>query len=75
MTGRELIIYILENGLEDEKIFADGKVIGYMTIGEAAAKLGVGPATVHAWIVNGWLEYVVIADNIYIPVNTKAPKL
>ena len=27
MTGRELIIYILENGLEDELIIQDGMIV------------------------------------------------
>lgn len=27
MTGRELIIYILENGLEDEQIIQDGMIV------------------------------------------------
>lgn len=75
MTGRELIIYILEHGLEDVKIFDDDKVIGYMTIDEAAAKLGVGPATIYAWVVQKYLDHIVIGNRLYIPVNSKAPKL
>lgn len=47
MTGRDLIIYILANGLEDEEVFQDGKFIGFVTAGEAAAKLGVGVATIY----------------------------
>ena len=31
MTGRELIVYILENGLENEPIFKNGKPIGFIT--------------------------------------------
>ena len=40
MTGRDLIIYILENGLEDEPIIQDGMIImknlGYIPLDEAA---------------------------------------
>ena len=35
MTGRELILYILSNGLENEPVFKDGKFIGFMTEEEA----------------------------------------
>ena len=41
MTGRDLIIYILENGLEDEPVFKDGKFIGFITTGEAAVQCNV----------------------------------
>lgn len=73
MTGRELIIYILENNLEDEPVFKDGKVIGYMTIDETAAKMNVGPATIYAWITQGWIDAVVLGGHVYIPANTKSP--
>lgn len=46
MTGRELILYILSNNLEDEPVFKDGKFIGTMTITEAAVQSGIGAATV-----------------------------
>lgn len=69
MTGRDLILYILENHLEDESIFKDGRFIGFMTIADVAEKYGVGSATVSAWIVNGQIESVNIAGNVYIPSN------
>lgn len=56
MTGRELIIYILENGLEDQQIFENGKFVGFLTIGEAAQKLGYGIETVKAMIETGVIE-------------------
>ena len=36
MTGRELIVYILQNHLEDEPIVNDGKILGLLTVEEAA---------------------------------------
>ena len=42
MTGRELIIYILENDLENEPVFQDDKLIGFLNEREAAVKLNVG---------------------------------
>lgn len=70
MTGRDLIIYILSNNLEDEPIYDEnGRVLGFMTINEAASKFGVGKATIVAWHRMSMLDGVLIGDNLYIPVN------
>lgn len=74
MTGRDLIIYILANGLEDEPVFKDGKVVGLMTIDEAATKFNVGPATIYTWITQNWMEAVVVGGLVYIPVTAKSPE-
>lgn len=68
MTGRELIIYILENGLEDEPVFENGKFIGFITAQEAAARMNVGVATVGVLLNQGLIEGVKIGDVIYIPI-------
>ena len=73
MTGRELIIYILENHLEDEVVFKNGKFIGFMTAGEAAAKMNVGVPTICVWVSQGKLDGFQIGDMIYIPANSKSP--
>lgn len=75
MTCRDLIIYILANGLEDEPIFKDGKVVGFMTIDEAATKFNVGPATIYAWISQNWMEAVVIGGVVCIPATAKSPEI
>ena len=49
MTGKELIIYILQNNLENTVVLDDGFFIGFMTEKEAAAKFCVGTATIRAW--------------------------
>ena len=67
MTGRELIIYILTNHLEDEPVFKDGKFIGFLTVSEVAVRTGVGPETVLAWIKLGVLPHFEIGNEIYIP--------
>lgn len=64
MTGRELIIYILENGLEDEQVFEKGRFVGFLTLGEAAQKLGYGIETVKAMIELGLVENVNEGDMI-----------
>lgn len=70
MNGRELILYILANGLEDEPVFENGRLLGFMTIGEAAVKFNVGTATIRAWINQGMLQGIKIGEELYIPANT-----
>lgn len=67
MTGRDLIVYILQHGLEDEPVFENGKFIGFLTIGEAAERMMVGEATVRAWVELGMLDGVRPTCDIYIP--------
>lgn len=69
MTGRELIVYILENGLENQPIFDDGRFIGFITADEAAIQFNVGLATIKKWINDGLLEGIRIGEQIYIPAN------
>ena len=69
MTGRDLIIYILENHLENEPIYKDGSFIGFMTEADAAIKFGVGIATVKACVSEGILDGVYIGNKLYIPIN------
>lgn len=73
MTGRELIIYILENGLEDKPVFENGKPLGFMTIVEAAIKFGVGGGTIMTWICLGKIKYIQLGEKLYIPANEKSP--
>ena len=61
MTGRDLIVYILSNGLENNPVFKDGKFIGFISAGEAAAKLNVGVATICALVAQGKLEGFILA--------------
>lgn len=69
MTGRELILYILSNGLEDEEVFKDGKFIGFLTAGEAAAKMNVGVATIYVLVSQKKLDGVLIGDTLFVPAN------
>ena len=74
MTGRELIIYILQNNLEDEEVFKNGNPFGFMNIWEAAKYFNVGIFTVKAWIDNKKISYINIGDEIYVQTNGKNPK-
>lgn len=72
MTGRDLIIYILENHLEDEELFKDGKIPGLLTYEEAAVKFNVGTFTIKAWVDCGYLKSFKIYGRSYIP-ETEEP--
>lgn len=67
MTGRDLIIYILNNKLEDQPIFHNGRLIGFMTVDEVAATLGVGRATVYAMCTMNQIDHICIGDTVLFP--------
>lgn len=69
MTGRELIIYILSNHLEDEPVIKDGKLIGFLSVDEAAIKKNVGSATIEALIELGHMDCHTLNDVRQIPVR------
>lgn len=69
MTGKELILYILNNNLENEEVFKDGKIMGYITVEEAAAKFNVGVHTVYTWISRGCVDYILIGFKCFISDN------
>ena len=68
MTGRELIIYILENNLENEEIFSGDTVNlpGLLTLEEAAVKMNTGVSTVRTLYTLGKIEGCQIGRQIYI---------
>ena len=74
MTGRDLILYILENHLEDEEIFKDDKIIGFLTIDEVAIKFGVGIETVIAWYKLKMIPGMLFKGCVYIPGNIEDPR-
>ena len=75
MTGKDLIVYILMNGLEDEQVIDEnGVIIGFMTIEDAAVKYEVGVSTVRVWINEGLITGIKLAENILIPKTEKRPE-
>lgn len=74
MTGREFIIYILNNHLEDEEVFKDGTLVGFETASEAAVRLGMGVATLHAIYAIGQIDGFEIGDRLFIPANAEPKK-
>lgn len=75
MTGRQLIIYILLNDLEDEMINKDGKFLDFLTEDEVAAKFKVGPATIKTWCSLGLVKgFFYIGDSIFFPKDIADPR-
>lgn len=65
MTGRDLIIYILQNQLEDTEILTDSNHM-FLTVEEAAVKYGTGIATVKAMIDQNVLKGMKIGETYLI---------
>lgn len=75
MTGKELILYILENDLENEDVIKDGVFIWLMDEKEAAVKFGVGVAAIRLWYIYGLLDGAKIGDHLYFLRNVKDPRV
>lgn len=74
MTGRELIIYIMQNGLEDKEVFANDTFLDLMTVGEAATKFEVGTFTIRVWYLKGYIHGISIGDSVYIFKDAEDPR-
>lgn len=75
LTAKEWMVYILQNELEDEPLVKDGKLLGFLTIKEAAAKFDVGTATVQLWLKEYNLPYLQIGNQVFIPANAQRPSV
>lgn len=73
MTGRELIIFILNHYLEDEDI-STMLTQWFISEEEAAVKFHVGLATIEAWFNHKQIEGLKIGETIYIS-RTAKPKI
>ena len=67
MTGRELIIYILTNNLENDEVIKDGKLVGFETDIDMAVRMGVGTETIRTLSKMGKIEGHSLGCSIYIP--------
>lgn len=71
MTGKELIVYILSNNLENVVLGCDTlEVLGYITKDAFAVKNRVGLSTVDAWLLSGKVPFVTIGNRVYVPNKT-----
>lgn len=75
MTGKELILYILQNNLENTIVLEDCFFIGFMTEKEAAVKWNVGVETVRAWYICGVLKGTQIGDSLYFRKDAADPRI
>ena len=75
MTGKDLIIYILHNNLENEELFSDGRFLGLLNAEETAVRFGVGTATVQLWYATGMLDGFNIAGTIFFRKDVADPRL
>lgn len=69
INGKDLILYILNNNLENEPVFKDGRFLGFLTLTEFAKTRDVGEETVRAWLDLGYVDGLIIYDEVYIPHN------
>lgn len=69
MTGKDLILYILKNDLENEPLLQDGRFMNCPTNVEYAKACNVGLATVNAMIGLGMINSIVIDGKVYILEN------
>ena len=74
MTGKELVMYILQNDLENEIVIKDGIFIWLMDEEEAAAKFNVGVSTIRAWYICRMLSGTKIGDRLYFLRNVNDPR-
>lgn len=74
MTGRDLIIYILQNNLEDEVVLKDGFFVGFMDETEAAAKFGVGVWTIRAWYALGEIDGIASGEKLHFLKSMPDPR-
>lgn len=74
MTGKELILYILQNNLENTIVLEDGFFVGFMTEEEAAVKFSVGVATIRAWYQCKMLKGTKIGDSLYFRKDVADPR-
>lgn len=75
MTGKELILYILQNNLENTVVLEDGFFVGFMNEEEAASKFRVGVATIRAWYSCKMLKGTKIGDSLYFRKDVADPRI
>lgn len=74
MTGRDLIIYIMNNGLENEEVIKDGVMVGLINEAQVAARFGVGVSTVRAWVTLGMIKGVRVGHDLMFLNNVTDPR-
>ena len=65
MTGKELILYILQHNLENEVVIKDGVFSWFIDEDTMAKKYEVGKETIRAWNKLGWINGFEINGTLY----------
>lgn len=65
MTGRDLVLYIINNDLLDVEMDAKAKEL-FMTVEEAAVKLGISTTSLQDMLKLGLIDYVIFDEVAYI---------
>lgn len=73
MIGKDLIIYILNNGLENSDV-VDILKKALLTEKQIAAKFCVGVDTIRAWQSLHFIDGFMIGNSVYYYVDTKDPR-
>lgn len=63
LTGKELILYILQNNLEDSNCFTSDL---FMSDLEAAVKFGVGVETIRIWAALNIIKNIRVGKHVFI---------
>mgnify|MGYP007077591860 CR=1 FL=1 len=72
MTGKDLIIFILQNNLVDSDIPIPDILV---TEEQLAIKFGVGISTIQTWRKIGMLREIQIGESIFFLKNTSDPRI
>lgn len=75
MTGKEMIIYILEHDLENEVVFENGVFKFVMSEYEAATKFEVGVSTIRTWYHLDMMPGFKIGDVLYFRKDVVDPRI
>lgn len=75
MTGKELILYILQHNLENTIVLEDGFFTGFMTAEETAIKFNVGVETVRAWYSCKMMKGTKIGESLYFRKDVADPRI
>lgn len=73
MTGKDLIIYILQNDLEDVSVIGIVKKV-LLTENQLAAKFDVGVDTIRVWQTLKLINGIKVGESVYYYNDTPDPR-
>lgn len=74
MTGKDMMMYIIQNDLYDKELFGESgfspEIMGLISVEEAALKLHVGVETVKTLMVINDLPLIMMGKSAYVTKNS-----